>query len=689
MKENKNVKLIKEAEVVEATQNEENPKNKEQNKEEEKQNEKEIMQYIAELSYQNNCFKVSEVTDEEEIKKQTFDNYITVAKMTGVADERYYVGIRWNRSKTVHGAFEYIFFSDKKKELVDSINISIIQSIPSKLGIALKLSGNIKKPDELRVETEQKYEEALRSAVFGIRSFQIDNILETEEKVKLLDIFKRNVSKSNMGMCVDNYVDTEYLHQLFQEIMEQIIEDGIGIRLNKVAIQDSKVYVTKDYKEKIYNYIKEHLDIPNQKMSQFLADNGLLVHGTENSSRKNFSGEKIERNRYQIKRTTDIPLDVSTSTWITVFNYAVPEDLKPKVVCCEISAKKREERLKKLEPNASIEKYARAMANAITGEYVDVKTFPYFGSKKRQLLAIAYVLRKIGCDGHNKIIDGFCGSAVVGLNMKNNFFKNSKVVINDLNPEIVNFFRIMQDKNKYKELCSLIQEQTYNEETFLDAMDMRKKYKKEKINLTEIERALYFYITFTQCRNGDSKMGFGRGHEKEETFYSRIKNIEKLHKQLQNVDILNEDILELIPKMDKPENILYLDVPYLQLLRKAGGYEYDNGDVEFQKKFLRTCKEVKRAKVIIAGYYDKDSELTHECDYNAILGEGWYQALEGEYSKSTSNSEGGKPVAEEYIWCNFDLGEKISNPCLTEIEDSIMDIIASIYTDSESTESEE
>lgn len=260
--------------------------------------------------------------------------------------------------------------------------------------------------------------------------------------------------------------------------------------------------------------------------------------------------------------------------------------------------------------------------------------FGYFGSKhKIALPLIKYI------PPHNAWVDAFCGSAAVTLAKA----PAPVEIINDINGEIVNFFR--QLRTNSSKLCQEIALTPYAREELFTA----RLYEK---NLSSLERARRFLVSSMMAINGvfgDDEGGFSfsnsyarNGKEaRVSRWYNLPSRLETIVERLRNIRIENVDARELIKKfLNRPATLLYLDPPYLT--ERTQGYEFDQNSEEFHAQLLELACNAK-CMVMISSYRSSlyDSMLTSK--------HGWKQI---EIATHTQGSNGKRMSRTEILWLN-------------------------------------
>jgi DNA adenine methylase len=187
---------------------------------------------------------------------------------------------------------------------------------------------------------------------------------------------------------------------------------------------------------------------------------------------------------------------------------------------------------------------------------------PYIGGKRSLANQIIAIFPK-----HTTYVEPFAGGAQV-------FFRKepSKVeVLNDLDHDVVNFFRICQQH--YEELVRYLKFTVTSREWFgmlqgtnLDA-------------LTDIQRAGRFLYLAENCYAGlVRRRNFAWSVSNTNRFSpERIPSlIEEVHHRLARVQIENLPYDKVVAQYDRPETLFYLDPPYYKLKLYNHNLEHDD-----------------------------------------------------------------------------------------------------------------
>jgi DNA adenine methylase len=233
----------------------------------------------------------------------------------------------------------------------------------------------------------------------------------------------------------------------------------------------------------------------------------------------------------------------------------------------------------------------------------------YIGGKNRLAKQVIEIFPK-----HTTYVEAFAGGAQV-------FFHKepSKVeVLNDLDGEIVNFFRICQAH--HEELIRYFRFALVSRKWFdlLKAID--------PATLTDIQRAARYLYLLKNCfaslvrnpnyhRNVVQPPGFNLERLPE--------LIENAHKRLERVQIECDSYDEILTRFDRPTTLFYLDPPYFG--RKLYRYNFTTADFEklaellgkLRGKFVLSLNDVPEVRALFRRFYIRQVELHYTSQKHA------------------------------------------------------------------------
>ena len=233
----------------------------------------------------------------------------------------------------------------------------------------------------------------------------------------------------------------------------------------------------------------------------------------------------------------------------------------------------------------------------------------------------------------------FAGSAAVLLNRA----PAAVETYNDLDGEVVNFFRVLRDQPEA--LTRAIALTPFAREEYHDALSPAE-------GLPAVERARRFFVRARQTRTGLAQTAsLGRWANCRETsrggmsgvvsrWLGSVEGLPEVAARLLRVQIENRPAIDLIRLNDGPETLFYCDPPYVHASRgdaRAYGHEMTDAQHEALAAALRAA----RGKVAISGY---------RCALMDRLYGDWNR-----YDASEKQTHSVKDLRRESLWANYDL----------------------------------
>lgn len=261
--------------------------------------------------------------------------------------------------------------------------------------------------------------------------------------------------------------------------------------------------------------------------------------------------------------------------------------------------------------------------------------FGWYGGKFSHLAWLLPLLPKC-----HHYCEPFAGSGAILLNRAPSPIET----YNDLDGEVVNFFRVLRDeKEKLVEAIGLT---PFSREEFAIACKLDPK-------LSPLERARRFYVRARQVRTGLAQTAtLGRWANCKNTsragmsgvisrWLGAIEDLPQIAERLLRVQIENRPAKDVIRLYDSPDTLFYCDPPYIHDTRgdsKAYGYEMTNQEHAELAKLLNSV----RGKVAVSNY---------QCELMDKLypSPKWYKTVS---DARTNHATKGTRV--EVLWTNYD-----------------------------------
>ena len=220
-------------------------------------------------------------------------------------------------------------------------------------------------------------------------------------------------------------------------------------------------------------------------------------------------------------------------------------------------------------------------------------------------------------------------------------------VVSDLNDELSNFWKILQDEYSFSEFVRRVQLTPFSKDEFEACRDSGHKG-------SPTERAVAFFVHCRQSRQGLGKdfatLSRNRTrcgkNEQVSSWLAAVAGLPAAHERLKRVVILNDDALNVIRQQDGPNTLFYLDPPYLHETRhgNSANHEYKHEMTDDEHRLLLETLSGITGKFLLSGYHSQlyDS-FGKQC--------GW--TCHEKKIDLKSSSQKTKVIKTECLWCNF------------------------------------
>lgn len=250
----------------------------------------------------------------------------------------------------------------------------------------------------------------------------------------------------------------------------------------------------------------------------------------------------------------------------------------------------------------------------------------YYGGKQALSRQIVPLIPE-----HRVYLEPFCGGAAV-------LFAKSRCereTLNDADGTIVRFWRALRDQPD--ELAAAVAATPYGRQEWRESRD-------EADSDVEAARRLLVNVdqSFSRSRQSWSVpcIGDGRGRWQPGSWANLPPKILAAATRLQGVALEHGDALDLIPKWDRADCVMYVDPPYSGPLRTAAGKGYDvDDDGTLWDRLVDVLRNVKEASVILSGYPCEPAERLD------------WRMVPLKMKRTVQSRDGGSlPDAPEVVW---------------------------------------
>jgi DNA adenine methylase len=224
------------------------------------------------------------------------------------------------------------------------------------------------------------------------------------------------------------------------------------------------------------------------------------------------------------------------------------------------------------------------------------------------------------------------------------FEKGTSEVVNDLNRELMNFWKVLQDEESFQRFQRIVEATPFSQPQWGEAgARMRPRHE------LDVEAAVAFLVRCRQSRAGGFKVFATlsrnrtrrRMNEQASAWVGCIEGLADVHERLKRVVVLCDDALKVIRQQDGERTLFYLDPPYVHNTRATtDAYQYEM-DESVHTELLSTIQQC-QGRVMLSGYPNELYDQTLH-DWNRHDRE-----IDNKVSGGAS-----KRVMTESLWCNF------------------------------------
>jgi DNA adenine methylase len=224
---------------------------------------------------------------------------------------------------------------------------------------------------------------------------------------------------------------------------------------------------------------------------------------------------------------------------------------------------------------------------------------------------------------HHCYVEPFCGGASCLFAKP----PSSVEVINDLDSDIVNFFRVLRDPQKFERFYRLAALTPYSREEYRrHRANWRSSHEEhdrhgEHSEYGDVERAYRWYVIARMSFAGEFGSSWGhsiatsrRGMANAVSqWLSIVEMLPAIAERVRSVQIEHGDWLEVLRSYDTPQTLYFIDPPFIKSTRRSGKYVHDMDDTE-HRKLIDSVLSIK-GKALVSGY-------RHDI-YNPLEEAGW------------------------------------------------------------------
>lgn len=182
---------------------------------------------------------------------------------------------------------------------------------------------------------------------------------------------------------------------------------------------------------------------------------------------------------------------------------------------------------------------------------------------------------------HDSYVESFIGGASIFLGKE---LAPKLNWLNDLDPELINFYLVIQDKSMRAELFDMTNGEIASKKRHEEVRNMN--------TTNKIEKAFkFFYLNRTSFSGimNNPRWGYALGSSVTPDNWTKI--IEPVANKLKDVRITNFDFREILKQIkDNNSTLIYLDPPYLKASKAIYNFEFTKQDHLDLLKLLKKTK---------------------------------------------------------------------------------------------------
>ena len=171
-------------------------------------------------------------------------------------------------------------------------------------------------------------------------------------------------------------------------------------------------------------------------------------------------------------------------------------------------------------------------------------------------------------------------------------------IYNDIDGRLVNFFRVVQDKEKCEQLCDMLRGTLYSREIFEECRD--------NLNVgDDVTRAFRFAVANKQsfgAKMGTWGVTFQSARKLTSSFRNMLQSIEGAFRRLNDVGIENSSFEYILNRYDRGDTFFYLDPPYPFVGERGKGQLYDHEMTNDDHARLVAQLLTLKSKAMLSGY---------------------------------------------------------------------------------------
>ena len=216
---------------------------------------------------------------------------------------------------------------------------------------------------------------------------------------------------------------------------------------------------------------------------------------------------------------------------------------------------------------------------------------------------------------HHNYVEPFCGGASC-------LFAKSPSpveVINDVDSDIVNFFRVLRDPRKFEQFHRLAALTPYSREEFVRyRRDWRAKWQD---CADDVERAYRWYVVARMSFAGEFGGSWGRSVGTSRLgmanavaqWLSIVDMLPAIAERVRTVQVEHGDWRQVLQAYDTPDTLFYIDPPFVKNTRRGGKYRHEMSNAQ-HRELVEVLLNI-RGRGVLSGYRNAIYEPLEEAGW--------------------------------------------------------------------------
>lgn len=201
---------------------------------------------------------------------------------------------------------------------------------------------------------------------------------------------------------------------------------------------------------------------------------------------------------------------------------------------------------------------------------------------------------------HRVYVEPYCGAASVLLNKERSYAE----VLNDLDQEIVNLFRVMRSSETANQLVQLLHFTPFSRVEFLESYEIVIDDPVEQARRTIIKAFMGFGSNAIHRRSGFRADSNRSGTTPAHDWANYAKSLPYIVDRLRGVVVENKPALDIVKQFNRGDCLLYVDPPYVKSTRDKGkDYTFEMSDEDHEELCDRLLET--DSMVVLSGYQNE------------------------------------------------------------------------------------